>query len=98
MEPVYDISVSMPEDMMGSVMTDLNGRRAMIMGMSADGKNQIINAKVPLAELGNYVTSLSSVTSGRGTFTMKFDDYAQVPSDVQKQLLKDYEASLEEED
>ena len=98
MEPVYDVSVSMPEDMMGSVMTDLNGRRAMIMGMNADGKNQIINAKVPLAELGNYVTSLSSITSGRGTFTMKYDNYQQVPSDVQKQLLKDYEASLEEED
>jgi elongation factor G len=98
MEPVYDVKVSMPEDMMGSVMTDLNGRRAMIMGMSADGKNQIINAKVPLAEMGNYVTGLSSITSGRGTFSMKFDEYQQVPTDVQKELLKAYEASLEEED
>lgn len=98
MEPIYDVKVSMPEDMMGSVMTDLNGRRAMIMGMSADGKNQVINAKVPLAEMGNYVTSLSSVTSGRGTFSMQFDEYQQVPTDVQKELLKAYEASLEEED
>ena len=98
MEPVYDLKVSMPEDMMGSVMTDLNGRRAMIMGMGAEGKNQIINAKVPLAELGNYVTGLSSITSGRGTFSMKFDEYQQVPTDVQKKLLKAYEESLEEED
>jgi len=98
MEPVYDVKVSMPEDMMGAVMTDLNGRRAMIMGMNADGKNQIINAKVPLAEMGNYVTSLSSITSGRGTFSLKFDAYQQVPSDVQAQLLKAYEESLEEED
>ncbi len=98
MEPVYDVKVSMPEDMMGSVMTDLNGRRAMIMGMGAEGKNQIINAKVPLAEMGNYVTGLSSITSGRGTFSMKFDQYQQVPSDVQKQLLKEYQESLEEED
>jgi len=98
MEPVYDVKVSMPEDMMGAVMTDLNGRRAMIMGMNAEGKNQVINAKVPLAEMGNYVTVLSSITSGRGTFTMKFDEYQQVPSDVQAQLLKAYEESLEEED
>ena len=98
MEPVYNIKVTMPEESMGSVMTDLNGRRAMIMGMGAEGKNQIINAKVPLAEMGNYVTSLSSITSGRGTFTMEFDEYQQVPSDVQKQLLKEYEESLEQED
>ena len=98
MEPVYDVKVSMPEDMMGSVMTDLNGRRAMIMGMNAEGKNQVINAKVPLAEMGNYVTGLSSITSGRGTFSMKFDQYQQVPSDVQKQLLKEYQESLEDED
>jgi len=98
MEPVYNIKVTMPEESMGSVMTDLNGRRAMIMGMGAEGKNQVINAKVPLAEMGNYVTSLSSITSGRGTFTMEFDEYQQVPSDVQKQLLKEYEESLEQED
>jgi elongation factor G len=98
MEPVYNIKVTMPEESMGSVMTDLNGRRAMIMGMGAEGKNQVINAKVPLAEMGNYVTSLSSITSGRGTFTMDFDEYQQVPTDVQKQLLKEYEESLEQED
>jgi len=98
MEPVYNVKVTMPEESMGSVMTDLNGRRAMIMGMGAEGKNQVINAKVPLAEMGNYVTSLSSITSGRGTFTMDFDEYQQVPSDVQKQLLKEYEESLEQED
>ncbi len=98
MEPIYDVVVSLPEDMMGAVMTDLQGRRAIIMGMDADGKNQIIKAKVPLAEMGKYVTSLSSITSGRGTFSMEFDAYQQVPSDVQNKLLKEYEASLEEED
>jgi elongation factor G len=98
MEPIYNVVVSLPEDMMGAVMTDLQGRRAIIMGMDADGKNQIIKAKVPLAEMGKYVTSLSSITSGRGTFSMEFDAYQQVPSDVQNKLLKEYEASLEEED
>jgi len=98
MEPIYDVVVRVPEDMMGAAMTDLQGRRAIIMGMDAEGKNQVINAKVPLAEMNKYVTSLSSITSGRGTFSMKYDAYQQVPGDVQDKLLKEYEASLEEED
>ncbi|RLD45009.1 MAG: elongation factor G, partial [Bacteroidetes bacterium] len=98
MEPVYDVTVKVPEDMMGSVMTDLQGRRAIIMGMDSEGKNQVIKAKVPLAEIQRYATSLSSITSGRGTFTMKFDAYQQVPGDVQDKLLKEYEESLQEED
>ena len=98
MEPIYDVTVWVPEDMMGAVMTDLQGRRAIIMGMDSEGKNQVIKAKVPLAEMHKYITSLSSVTSGRGRFNMEFDAYQQVPSDVQQRLLKEYEESQEEED
>ena len=98
MEPIYDLAVRMPEDMMGAVMTDLQGRRAIIMGMDSDGKYQIIRAKVPLAEMDRYSTSLSSTTSGRGTFTMKYAEYAQVPTDVQNKLLKEYEEKLKEEE
>jgi elongation factor G len=98
MEPIYDVVVKVPEDMMGSVMTDLQGRRAIIMGMDSEGKNQVIKAKVPLAEIQRYATSLSSITSGRGTFTMKFDAYQQVPGDVQDKLLKEYEESQKEEE
>ncbi len=98
MEPVYDVEVTIPEDMMGSVMTDLQGRRAMIMGMDAKGKNQVIRARVPLAEMQRYSTSLSSITSGRGVFSMKFAEYVQVPSDVQDKLLKEYEEQQKEED
>ena len=98
MEPVYDVTVWVPEDMMGSVMTDLQGRRAIIMGMDAEGKNQVIKAKVPLAEMNRYITSLSSITSGRGRFSMEFDAYQQVPGDVQDKLLKEYEESQKEED
>jgi len=97
MEPVYDVAVTIPEDMMGAAMTDLQGRRAMIMGMDAKGKNQIIRARVPLAEMQRYATSLSSITSGRGIFTLTFAEYAQVPGDVQDKLLKEYEAQQEEE-
>lgn len=98
MEPIYDLAVRMPEDMMGACMTDLQGRRAIIMGMDSDGKYQIIRAKVPLAEMDRYSTSLSSITSGRGTFTMKYAEYAQVPTDVQNKLLKEYEEKLKEEE
>jgi len=97
MEPIYDIKIRVPEDMMGAAMTDIQGRRAMIMGMEADGHYQIISAKVPLAEMHKYSTSLSSITSGRGTFSMSYDQYQQVPTDVQTQLLKEYEESQEEE-
>lgn len=98
MEPVYDISIRVPEDNMGAVMTDIQGRRAMIMGMDADGHYQIIKAKIPLAEMHRYSTSLSSLTSGRGTFSMTYDEYQAVPSDVQDKLLKEYEESLNEDD
>jgi len=97
LEPIYDIEVSLPADYMGDVMGDLQGRRAMIMGMSSEKGYEKLMAKVPLKEMGNYSTSLSSITGGRASFTMKFAAYELVPSDVQDKLLKEYEASLEEE-
>ncbi len=98
LEPIYDVEVYVPSENMGSVMTDLQGRRAVVMGMDSDGSYQIIRAKVPLAEMNKYSTSLSSITSGRASYGMKFADYQQVPSDVQSALLKAYEESQEDED
>ncbi len=97
MEPVYDVEIRLPEEMMGAAMTDLQARRAIIMGMDSDGKYQVIRAKVPLAEMHKYSTTLSSITSGKGTYSMKFDAYVQVPVDVQDKLLKAYEEEQEEE-
>ncbi|QKG80854.1 elongation factor G [Tenuifilum thalassicum] len=97
MEPVYDVEVLVPSDRMGDVMSDLQNRRAIIMGMGSDKGFEIINAKVPLAELNRYSTTLSSLTSGRATYTMKFASYEQVPSDVQEKLLKAYQEQEEEE-
>ena len=91
LEPIYDVEVIVPSDRMGDVMTDLQGRRAVVMGMDSEGNYQIIKAKVPLAEMNKYSTSLSSLTSGRATYGLKFADYQQVPSDVQTALLKAYE-------
>ncbi|MFP4289142.1 MAG: elongation factor G [Bacteroidales bacterium] len=98
LEPIYDVEVMVPEEKMGDVMTDLQGRRAIIMGMDSEGNYQKIKAKVPLAEMNKYSTTLSSLTSGRANFGMKFAEYQQVPSDVQDKLLKAYEAEQEEEE
>jgi elongation factor G len=98
LEPIYDVEVMVPSDRMGDVMTDLQGRRAVVMGMDSEGNFQIIKAKVPLAEMNRYSTALSSITSGRGVYSMKFAEYTQVPTDVQNTLLKAYEAEQKDED
>ncbi|MDH6358454.1 elongation factor G [Parabacteroides sp. PF5-9] len=97
LEPVYDVEVSVPAEYMGDVMSDLQGRRAIIMGMNSVDGFEKLSAKVPLKEMSNYSTSLSSITGGRASFTMKFASYELVPSDVQDKLLKEYEASQEED-
>lgn len=98
MEPIYDVAVTVPTESMGGVMTDLQGRRAIVMGMDAEGKYTTLRAKAPLAEMNRYSTSLSSLTSGRGTYTMTYAEYQQVPTDVQQALLKAYEEQQTEED
>ncbi len=97
MEPIYSVEVMVPSDSMGDVMSDLQGRRAMIEGMSSDGGFQVLKARVPLAEMFKYSTTLSSLTSGRASYEMSFLEYQQVPSDVQEKLLKAYEAENKEE-
>ena len=98
LEPIYDVEVLVPEDKMGDVMTDLQGRRAIIMGMDREGNYQKILAKVPLAEMNKYATALSSITSGRAMYSMKFAEYSNVSPDIQVQLLKAYEESQKDEE
>ncbi|MDD2438571.1 MAG: elongation factor G, partial [Massilibacteroides sp.] len=97
LEPVYDVEVSVPSDFLGDVMSDLQGRRALIMGMNSEKGYEKLQAKVPLKEMSNYSTSLSSITGGRASFMMKFSGYELVPADVQDKLLKEYEASQEDD-
>lgn len=97
LEPVYDVEVLVPSDRMGDVMSDLQGRRAIIMGMESVKGFEKLLAKVPLKELSNYSTALSSLSGGRASFTMKFASYELCPSDVQEKLLKEYEASNTDE-
>ena len=90
MEPIYSVEVLVPSDKMGDVMSDLQNRRAMIEGMSSDRGFEKLVARVPLSEMYRYSTTLSSLTSGRATYSMKFASYEQVPADVQDKLLKAY--------
>jgi elongation factor G len=94
MEPIYNVEVMTPSEYMGACMSDLQNRRSLIEGMGSEKGFEIIKARVPLAELYRYSTTLSSLSSGSATFTMDFADYQPVPGDVQEKLLKAY---MEEE-
>lgn len=94
LEPIYDLEVYVPADFMGDVMSDLQGRRALIMGMDSEAGYQKLQAKIPQKELANYSISLSSLTGGRASFTTKFASYELVPNDIQQELIKAHEAEM----
>ena len=97
LEPINELEVLVPEEIMGEVMTDLQTRRSVIMGMDSRGDYRIIKAKTPLAELDRYVTSLRSITQGRASFSTKFSEYAPVPPDIQQKLKEEYQSLAEVE-
>ena len=97
LEPIYNVEVMTPAEYQGACMSDLQNRRGILGDMGSDKGFAILKARVPLAELYRYSTTLSSITSGSATFTMEFADYQPVPGDVQTKLLADY-AAQEEED
>jgi len=98
LEPIFALEVLVPADYMGDVMSDLQGRRAIIMGMDSEAGYQKLSAKIPQKELSNYSISLSSITGGRASFTTKFASYELVPNDIQQDLIKEHEAEAAEED
>ncbi len=98
LEPIYDVDVFVPSDKMGDVMSDLQGRRGMIMGMTSENGYEKLTAKVPLKEMSSYSTALSSITGGRASFVMKFASYELVPADVQQKLQKEFEESQKDQD
>ena len=97
LEPIYDLEVYVPADMTGDVMSDLQGRRAMIMGMDMENGYQKLQAKIPLKELSNYSVALSSLTGGRASFNASFASYELMPSDLQQQLIAENANNNEEE-
>jgi elongation factor G len=96
LEPIYDLEILCAGDVMGDIMGDLQTRRAIIMGMEAEGHYQKILARVPLAELYQYSSTLRSLTQGRAKFSRKFAEYAPVPGDIQQKLIAEYQAELQE--
>ena len=98
LEPIYDLEVYVPSDYMGDVMSDLQGRRAMIMGMDSEAGYQKLQAKIPLKELASYSISLSSLTGGRASFTTKFSSYELVPNELQQTLIAEHEAEVKDEE
>lgn len=97
LEPIYDVEVFVPADKMGDVMSDLQGRRGMIVGMSSENGYEKLQAKVPLKEMASYSTSLSSLTGGRASFIMKFASYELVSGDLQNKLIEEHEKEVAEE-
>lgn len=98
LEPIYDITVKIPEEYMGDVMGDISSRRGKIQGMDSESPFQIIKAKVPLAELHKYSTQLRSLTQGRGQFSMSFSHYEEVPKEVESKIIEEYQKSKEGEE
>lgn len=98
LEPIYHVEVKVPEEFVGDVMSDLPGRRGVILGIESEGRNQVIKAKMPLAELDKYSTALRSMTQARATFNQEFAEYQQVPMNVQMELINAHKKELEEEE
>ena len=87
MEPIVNVEVTIPDEYMGDIMSDLNGRRGRILGVTPEGGRQVIKAQVPLAEMSRYSVDLRSITSDRGSFSMEFSHYEEVPFDVSEKII-----------
>ncbi|MCD6362550.1 MAG: elongation factor G, partial [Synergistetes bacterium] len=97
LEPIMEVEVTVPEEYLGDVMGDLNSRRGRILGIEAKGRLQVVKALVPMAEMSRYAITLRSITSGRGTFRMKFSHYEEVPPDIAKRIIEEAQREQEEE-
>lgn len=95
LEPIMKVQVTTPEEFMGDIMGDLNGRRGKVLGMDNAGKNQVINAQVPMAEFLSYASDLRSMTGGRGIFTMEFSHYDEVPAQIAEKIIEEAKRSQE---
>jgi elongation factor G len=95
LEPIMKVTITTPEEFMGDIMGDLNGRRGRVLGMDNAGKNQVINAQVPMAEFLSYASDLRSMTGGRGLFTMEFSHYDEVPAQIAAKIIEEAKKSKE---
>jgi elongation factor G len=96
LEPVYTYTITVPEEYMGDVLSDLNTRRAQVLGMDQIGDNSVVTAQVPLAEMQRYVSDLRSITQGRGIFSLEYSHYQQVPNHLTEQIIAASQREAEE--
>lgn len=97
LEPIMDVDVIVPEEFMGDITGDLNSRRGRIAGMDVQGKYQVIKAKVPIAEMSKYASELKSITGGRGSYSMRFSHYDEVPAKSAQIIIAKYQETKKEE-
>ncbi|MDD5090458.1 MAG: elongation factor G, partial [Candidatus Wallbacteria bacterium] len=97
LEPIVQVEIVVPEEFMGDVMGDMNSRRGRILGMEAHGRNQTVKALVPEAELYKYINDLRSMTQGKGTFSMAFDHFEEVPANLAQSVIDDLKRFREED-
>jgi len=95
LEPIMTFEITVPDELTGSVIGDFNGKRGRVQGMDAIGHMQIIKAQVPMAEMFTYSNELRSMTGGRGSFTLEFDHYEEVPSHIMQKVIADAKAEKE---
>ena len=95
LEPIMNVEVTAPDDMVGAVIGDLNSRRGRILGMDTKGHNQIVKAVVPLAEILKYAPVLTSITAGKGSYAMEFSGYEQAPREVVNKVVEEHKAAKE---
>jgi elongation factor G len=95
LEPIMYVTITTPEEFMGDIMGDLNGRRGRVLGMDSAGKNQVIKANVPMAEFLTYAPDLRSMTGGRGVYTMEFSHYDEVPAQIAEKIVEEANKSKE---
>ena len=98
LEPIMDVEISIPEECLGAISGDINSRRGRVMGMDVQGKQQIVKVQVPLAEMFKYANDLRSITGGRGTYTMRFSHYEEVPHKIAAPIIAQYQASKKQEE
>ena len=97
LEPIMEVEVVIPEEYLGQISGDLNSRRGRLMGMDTKGKNQIVKAQVPLTQMFTYANDLRSITGGRGSYTMKFSHYEQVPAKITNEIISKYQSEKKKE-
>src|SRR5262249_12374800 len=97
LEPIMEMEIACPDESMGDIMGDINSRRGRVLGMESKGKNQVIKANVPMSETLKYSADLRSITGGRGSFTVAFSHYDELPAHLAEKVIAEHKVQEEEE-